>query len=212
MTTTHKSLKAANLGWLWSVVALDAIALVLLAFPGLLTSETLKDFAWVRVLVAGVAPVVVLLLTSLLSADAKAVIVFWRVKETLPGHRAFSVYAPNDSRINIDALRKNVGSFPDDSREQNTLWFKLYKKVESEETVAQAHRHYLLFRDLAAMSLLLAPIATLVLYLSGATTSAAWIAFALLCTQYAATALAGRNNGIRFVTNVLTLHSVKRRA
>lgn len=211
MTTTHRSLKAANLAWLWSLVALDAIALVLLAFPGLLTSETLKDFAWVRVLVAGIAPVVVLLLTSLLSADNKAVIVFWRQKEALPGHRAFSVYATRDPRINVDALRKNIGTFPDDPREQNSLWFKLYKKVESEVTVAQAHRYYLLFRDLAAMSLLLTPIATLTLYLSGATSTTVWTAFALLSTQYAATALAGKNNGVRFVTNVLTLHSVKRR-
>ena len=153
-----------------------------------------------------------MLLTSLLSADAKAAIVFWRLKETLPGHRAFSVYAPRDSRINVDALRKNIGTFPDDAREQNTLWFKLYKKVEFEVTVAQAHRHYLLFRDFAAMSLLLAPLATLALYLSGAASPATWIAFAILCGQYAATALAARNNGIRFVTNVLTLHSVKRRA
>jgi len=84
--------------------------------------------------------------------------------------------------------------------------------VESEVTVAQAHRHYLLFRDLAAMSLLLAPLATLALYLSGAASPSTWIALAILCTQYAATALAARNNGIRFVTNVLTLHSVKRRA
>ncbi len=212
MITAQKPLKVANLGWLWSVVALDTIALVLLAFPGLPTSETLKDFAWVRVLVAGVAPVVVLLLTSLLSADAKAAIVFWRAKETLPRHRAFSIYAASDSRINVDALRKNVGPFPDDPREQNTRWFKLYKKVESEVTVTQAHRHCLLFRDLAAMSLLLAPIATLTLSLSGSASPTAWIAFALLCTQYAATALAGRNNGVRFVTNVLTLHSVKRRA
>lgn len=212
MSNADKTLKSQNLKWLWSVVAVDALALALIASPEILSPASVRSLAWVRLLAAGVAPVVVLLLTSLLSADAKAVIVFWRAKETLPGHRAFSVYAPSDSRINIDALRKNVGSFPDDPREQNTLWFKLYKKVESEVTVAQAHRHYLLFRDLAAMSLLLAPIATLALYLGGAASPATSIAFALLCTQYAATALAGRNNGIRFVTNVLTLHSVKGRA
>lgn len=212
MSNADKTLKSQNLKWLWSVVAIDGLALALITSPEILSPASVRSLAWVRLLAAGVAPVVVLLLTSLLSADVKAVIVFWRVKETLPGHRAFSVYAPSDSRINIDALRKNVGSFPDDPREQNTLWFKLYKKVESEVTVAQAHRHYLLFRDLAAMSLLLAPIAALVLHLSGAASPAAWIAVALLCTQYAATALAGRNNGIRFVTNVLTLHSVKRRA
>jgi len=212
VSNADKTLKSKNLKWLWSVVAVDALALALIASPEILSPASVRSLAWVRLLAACVASVVVLLLTSLLSADAKAVIVFWRVKQTLPGHRAFSVYAPSDSRINIDALRKNVGSFPDDPREQNTLWFKLYKKVESEVTVAQAHRHYLLFRDLAAMSLLLAPIATLALYLGGAASQAASIAFALLCTQYAATALAGRNNGIRFVTNVLTLHSVKRRA
>lgn len=211
MSNPDKSLKSQNLKWLWSVVAIDALSLALIASPEILSPDSVRNLAWVRLLAAGVAPVVVLLLTSLLSADAKAVIVFWRVKETLPGHRAFSVHAPRDSRINIDALRKNVGSFPDDPREQNTLWFKLYKKVESEVAVAQAHRHYLLFRDLAAMSLLLAPLATLALYLSEAASTATWIAFAILFTQYATTAIAARNNGIRFVTNVLTLHSVKRR-
>jgi hypothetical protein len=211
VSNADKTLKSQNLKWLWSVVAVDALALALIASPEILSPASVSSLAWVRLLAAGVAPVVVLLLTSLLSADVKAVIVSWRVKETLPGHRAFSVYAPSDSRINIDALRKNVGSFPDDPREQNTLWFKLYKKVESEVTVAQAHRHYLLFRDLAAMSLLLAPLATLGLYLSGAASTAPWIAFAILCTQCGATAVAARNNGIRFVTNVLTLHSVKRR-
>jgi len=212
VSNADKTLKSQNLKWLWSVVAIDAIGLALIASPEILSSTSVRSLAWVRLLAAGVAPVVVLLLTSLLSADAKAAIVFWRLKETLPGHRAFSVYAPRDSRINVDALRKNIGTFPDDAREQNTLWFKLYKKVEFEVTVAQAHRHYLLFRDFAAMSLLLAPLATLALYLSGAASPATWIAFAILCGQYAATALAARNNGIRFVTNVLTLHSVKRRA
>ena len=212
MSSSDKTLKSKNIKWLWSVVAVDALALALIASPEMLSPANIKGLAWLRLLAAGVAPVVVLLLTSLLSADAKAVIVFWRVKETLPGHRAFSVHAARDSRINVEALRKNVGTFPDEPREQNTLWFKLYKKVESEVTVAQAHRHYLLFRDLAAMSLLLAPLATLALYLSGAASPATWITFGILCTQYAATALAARNNGIRFVTNVLTLHSVKRRA
>ena len=196
---------------MWSVVALDAIVLVLLAFTSLLTAATLKEFAWVRMLVAGIAPVVMLLLTSLLSADAMAVIVFWRVKETLPGHRAFSFYAPKDSRISLDTLRKNIGSFPDDPKEQNTLWLKLYEKVESDVTVAQANCHYLLFRDLAAMSLLLVPIATLAQYLGGAGVTELWITLALLVTQYGATAIAARNSGVRFVTNVLALYSVKRR-
>lgn len=211
MSTPNQSLKAQNVKWLWSVVAADSLALVLIAFPDLLAPNALKDFAWLRALSAGIAPVVVLMLTSLLSSDAKAVLVFWRLTATLPGHRAFSVYAPKDARVNLDALRKNVGTFPEDPREQNTMWYRLYKKVDSEVTVAQAHRHYLLFRDLAAVSLLLAPLSVLLLYFAGASVASSGLALSILVVQYAATAVAARHNGIRFVTNVLALHAVKRR-
>jgi len=204
-------MKAQNVKWLWSVVAADAFALVLIAFPDLVAPDTLKSLEWLRILGAGVAPVVVLMLISLFSSDAKAVLVFWRLTETLPGHRAFSVYAQKDSRIDLTALRKNIGAFPESAREQNTKWYKLYKKVESDVAVAQAHRHYLLFRDLAAISLLLAPVSLLLLYFSGASMASCGIALAVLGVQYAATAVAARNNGVRFVTNVLALHAVKRR-
>jgi len=211
MTTSAKSLKSPNLAWLWGVVAVDAAALALLALPGLLTPAAMREFAWLRVLGAAVAPVVVLLLTSLLSSDAKAVLVFWRLSETLPGHHAFSVYAPKDVRIDLDTLRKNVGEFPVDPKDQNAMWYKLYKKVDSDVTVAQAHRHFLLFRDLATVSLLLAPLSALILFALGADAVMSCIAFALLVVQYVATSVAARNNGERFVTNVLSLHAVTRR-
>lgn len=210
MTTATKSLKAANLAWQWSVVAVDTLVIVLLAFPELLTNGAVKEFAWVRALFAGAAPVIVLLIASLFSSDIKATLVFWRIKETLPGHRAFSVHALCDPRIDLEALRKHVGAFPQAAREQNALWFKLYKKVESEITVAEAHRHYLLFRDLASMSILLIPIAAVALHFTGASGIAALSAAVFLFVQYAATAIAARHSGIGFVTNVLTLHSVKR--
>jgi hypothetical protein len=68
----------------------------------------------------------------------------------------------------------------------------------------------LLFRDLAALSLIAAPCVALLLYVLefgfGVSASAALI----LLTQYSATAVAARNNGMRFVTNVLALHSLKK--
>ena len=211
MSKSEKTLKSNNLKWLWSVVALDSLILVFLASPELMSPAGIKSLAWLRVLAAGVSPVVVLLLTSLLSADAKAVLVFWRLKETLPGHRAFSVFAPNDPRINLDALKKNAGAFPEDAKEQNALWYKLYKKVDSDLTVAQAHRHFLLFRDLAALSLVAAPCVALLLYFLGFGLGISASATLILLIQYSATAVAARNNGIRFVTNVMALHAVKRR-
>ena len=197
MTVQAKPLKSQNLAWLWSVVALDTLALLLVAYPALIGEMTASGIAWFRASISAAAPVIVLLLSSLLSSDAKAILVFWRFRDTLPGHRAFSVHAMKDSRIDMEALRKNVGAFPDAPREQNTTWYRLYKKVESEVIVAQAHRHYLLFRDLAALSLLLAPVASMVLYYLEVRRAVAGGAFAVFLIQYAATTIAARNDGVQ---------------
>jgi hypothetical protein len=42
------SLKAANLGWLWSVAALDAIIAIFIADPNALASLKTSEFAWMR--------------------------------------------------------------------------------------------------------------------------------------------------------------------
>ena len=210
MTASSKPLKVQNLAWLWGVVAADALALLAVAFPTLFGPATVTEYVWLRPTAAAVAPVVVLLLTSLLPSEAKAVLVFWRLRDTLPGHRAFSIHAMKDPRIDMEALRKNVGAFPESPRDQNATWYRLYKKIESEVTVAQAHRHYLLFRDLATLSLLLTPLATLTFYFLGVAPVAVGLAAALLVGQYVATAVAARNNGVRLVTNVLALQLVKR--
>jgi hypothetical protein len=152
------------------------------------------------------APVVVLLLTSLLPADLKAVLVFWRIRNALPGHRAFSVYAPKDPRVDVDRLRAVVGAFPASPREQNALWYRLFKKVDGDPAVAQAHRHFLLFRDLASLSLLLGIIAAGVLYALGGGAASIWLALALFGVQYVATAIAARLHGVALVCNVLALH------
>ena len=211
MAASEKSLKAQNIGWLWGVVVADILVLLAVAFPTLLGQTAIKEYAWVRTSAAAVAPVVVLLLTSLLSADAKAVLVFWRIRDTLPGHRAFSVHALADPRIDIEALRKNVGAFPESPRDQNALWYRLYTKVGGEVAVALTHRHFLLFRDLATLSFLLAVLVPTILYFLDAAMTAIWSALALFAIQYFATAIAARNNGVRMVTNVLSLHSSKRR-
>lgn len=211
MKRTARPLKSQNLVWLCGVTALDVLMLVAITYPGILAEVTESKFAWARLAVSGAAPVLVLLLSSLLSSQAKAVIVFWRLRDALPGHRAFSVHAQSDPRIDLSALRKNAGGFPDGAREQNAAWYRLYKKVENDVVVAQAHRHYLLFRDLAAVSLLLVPVAMGTLFFLHGKTVLAWSSGTLFAVQYAMTALAARHNGVRLVTNVLALHAVKRR-
>src|ERR1700720_3355019 len=99
-------LKAQNARWLWAIMILDAVVLV----PVIVTSGTIDGLSIEKIMTRGVAaaaaPVIVLLLSSLLSADAKAMLVFWRFRNVLLGHRAFSVYAHRDSRINLEGLRQ----------------------------------------------------------------------------------------------------------
>ena len=147
---------------------------------------------------------------ALLPAEWKATLVYWRIKDTLPGHRAFSKHAPSDPRIDLESLRKNVGAFPFEPREQNTAWYKLYKKVASEASVEDGHKSYLLFRDLAAISLLLTVVAPVGVYLLEGGIRAALLLGALMLGQYLLAAIAARNSGTRFVTNVLAIHSAKR--
>ncbi len=208
----QRSIKAANTLWIWSVVAVDALVCVLVAEPAIVTDFQLSKALALRALVIGAAPVLVLMLTSLLSADAKAVLVYWRLSEVLPGHRAFSVHAPKDTRIDLKRLRKHVGPFPDNANEQDKLWFRLYSMVGTEITVVEPHKLYLLFRDIAALSLILIPVALLAMWLSESINiGKAAAVVTLFAIQYLASALAARNNGFRLITSVLSLHSVKKR-
>jgi hypothetical protein len=207
MTVPAKSLKAQNVPWLWSVVVADAVALTLYVTQGQSTQNLSTHYGAVRAIVTAVAPIVVLLLTPLFSADVKTTLVFWRIRHALPGHRAFSVYARRDSRIDLVALKKKIGEFQRSPREQNAKLYGLYKEVESQIAVTQAHRHYLLFRDLAALSLLPVPVAALLVDFLGGSKTAIVVAAGSLIGQYATAAIAARNSGVRLVTNVLALET-----
>ncbi len=163
-----------------------------------------------RALVMVCAPVVVLLLNPLLPSSFKAVLIFWRLHDVLPGHRAFSKYALVDSRIDLAKLKKNVGAFPTDPKEQNSKWYGLFKKVESDPSIQQVHRQFLLLRDLAALSLLLLAAIGLAFAVGAIDSTHASSAALLFLVQYLLSAIGARLQGVGFVTSVLALHSVRR--
>src|SRR5690606_29990989 len=157
-------IEGRNLAWLLATLVLDFLVLLVLAFNTTIEALTPDRVAAIRASLAALLPIPVLLLSSLISANHKASLVFWRLKYPLPGSRAFSVHAPADHRIDLENLKGQVGEFPVDERSQNSTWYRLYKRVESEPSVLDSHKNYLLFRDIAAMSMLLIPIVPIVLY------------------------------------------------
>jgi hypothetical protein len=196
--------------WLVLLAAADVVATFLFVAPELARGVTITELGVGRVLTTTVLPAVILLLVNVLPHEVKSSLVFWKLQDALPGCRAFTKYAPRDQRIDMVALKKNVGAFPSEPAEQNAKWYKLYKQVPSDPTVQDAHRQFLLYRDMAALSLPLIVLVPLALYFGGATRAALWVAAGLFLTQYVLTALSARWSGVRLVCNVLAAHSAKK--
>ncbi|RAS38335.1 hypothetical protein [Paraburkholderia bryophila] len=208
--SSGKSLKARNMVWLVAVGIFDVIVLLVIAFHHPVDDFTADKGMGLRTGLSVFLPVPIVFLSYLLSHSQKAVLVFWRLRNPMPASRAFSVHAQTDSRIDVNSLRKNVGEFPSDERDQNSTWYRLYKQVENEVSVLESHQKYLMFRDIAAMSLLLVPLVALGLFLFGNTASAVVLSAVVFALQYLIASVAARNSGVRFVQNVLCIHATKR--
>jgi hypothetical protein len=202
---TGKSLKVQNLPWLVSLATFD-ILIVAFVYPAT-SSASLSQLSIIRALTALLLPVIVLLITGLLPHDIKASLVYWKYNDVLPGHEAFSKYGLLDTRVDMTALRARIGELPTVPKEQNRLWFKLYKAVENATQVSEAHKMYLLYRDMAAISFLLFLFASIGFYLSSFGLTAVSATAGIFAFQYLISAIAARHSGIRFVTNVLAIQS-----
>jgi len=207
---TDRSLKGMNLKWLVMLAVFDMVVVLLFIAPELINQAEWSQFIINRGLAVTILPVLILLLTGVLSHNAKAIIVYWRVKNPMPGCRAFTDHGPGDARIDMVALKRNVGELPTDPVEQNKKWFRLYKLVSDDKAVIEAHKMYLMYRDMAAMSMLLMILVPIVMYVLGATMSASWIAAACFMLQFIVCCLGARNSGARLVCNVLSVHCTRK--
>jgi len=205
-----RSLKSLNMKWLVMLASLDVLIVLVFVAP-----EFLKDASWstvavMRGLVTALLPVIVLLLTGMLSHETKAKLVYWKVSNPYPGCEAFTRHGPADARIDMVALKKNVGELPIDPAEQNKKWFKLYKMVGDDRAVVEAHKLYLMYRDMAALSLPLVALVPVGLYFVNAPSPTLWMTAALFAIQFVVCCFGARNAGTRFVCNVLSIHSTKK--
>jgi hypothetical protein len=204
---SEKSLKSQNIKWLIALALLDAVVVLLFIAPEVVMQATPTELAIARAAGATFVPVLVLILTSVLPHELKASIVYWRVKDVLPGSRAFDRYGPKDPRVDMRRLEKNIGKLPSDAREQNQKWFALYRLVRNEIGIAGAHKLYLLFRDMAAMSIMFLLAVPACLFVIGGPGRLVSVAAAFFTVQYVLTALSARWSGIRMVCSVLAEHS-----
>lgn len=210
-TAGSPSLKAENGKAIWLLVSADIVAIVLVLTGFAFTQASLSELAqstFVRgLLFAAAGPLVAVFLNDLLPSNAKASIVFWRLKDALPGHRAFSEHAEADPRIDLAALKQKIGEFPQSSRDQNSCWYRLFQKHQSNVIVSDSHKRFLLFRDSSSLTLLILAIAWIASVLAGAPAGLQATVVGGLAVQFLWLAISARNTGIRLVQNVLALEA-----
>ena len=150
-----------------------------------------------------VLPILALVFSGSLSNPIKEFLVFWKVKNRLPGCRAFTKFAISDQRIDIHALKNYLGKLPEEPTEQNRLWYKLYKEVGEDKIIMGSHRDFLLSRDLCSISFLfaLAAIPLGLFFWEDQHIFSVYMIFMVL--QYIIVSVSARNFGNRFVCNVL---------
>lgn len=201
------SIKARYRTRLQAFVALMAL-LVFAAFSGSDVVRAVQARQWsdlvdLKHMLSLALPLATLILDGFVSPDFKAVLVYWKWRNVLPAHEAYTVHGRMDPRVDMASLAEAHGPLPTDLAEQNRHWYKLSKAMESRASVDEAHYAWLITRDLTSLSfaLLVASAVLAAFFRVGG-----WEWVVLVSAQgliYIALSQVAKNKGIRFVTTVL---------
>ncbi|MYK70059.1 MAG: hypothetical protein F4020_11365 [Gammaproteobacteria bacterium] len=211
---TGGSIKSRYRGRLTAFVALVALS-VFVVFSGGDVLRAIVDGKWtelvdIKHLLSLGLPVATLILDGIVTSDFKAALVYWKWRNPLPGHAAFTVHGRADSRVDMNALEAEHGPLPTDPVEQNRLWYKLSKATANRGSVDEAHYAWLLARDLTSLSFALLIVTA---GLAAVLRVGGWEWNALITAQgllYVVLSQVAANKGIRFVTTVLAEAGLQR--
>lgn len=208
--SNQKTLKEQNSKLIWTFFSFNALLFYILAIVPIIKFQ---EFDW-QEFVRGqdvwlmVIPLILFILNGIISSNQKAVITFWRFKNPLPACRAFSHYAQKDDRIDNKILEAKFSPLPKTAKEQNSLWYKIYKLFQEDLIVKKSHKDFLLGRDLSSIALLFFVFGGLLgLFLISDVTKWWFLIFTFF--QYIILAIVAQNHGKRFVCNVLALETSK---
>lgn len=204
-----QSLKQSNLLPLYSLILLNFAFYISVLDSGLIFNAD-----WIGVLQsyenlfpAALALSITGLTNSITPVNVKAQIIFWKIRNALPGSAAFSMHMNNDDRIDPSVLKEKFGCLPEAPRDQNRLWYKLYTQVQNVPPIKQSHKEFLLARDYAVLSIyFFIAFFPLSLY-QFESKIVSGIYGVILILQYFVSRYIAKNSGIRFVKNVLAVQS-----
>jgi hypothetical protein len=218
-----KSLNEQNMPGLLALTGLNLAVFALLAS---IEASKLTEWtkAWALLLPAGIGLAMIRVINGQFNSRQKALLVFWKWKHQYPASEAFTVHVPNDERLaGMTDLAAKLGlpvlpgaagapAGSDAAANQESVWYGIYRSVESAPAVSQANRNFLFTRDYAAISFIMmvllgfagffvvSPLRTAVLYFVG------------LVIQYFLVKHAARNYAIELVTNAIAYKATQKMA
>ena len=153
---------------------------------------------------AALGGLILLVLQEVVPRPVKEALIFFRLRDRLPGCRAFSVIAARDPRVDPVELGVLLPSVPMTGIEQNALWYRWLKAVESDPAISDNHHRFLALRDAAVLLLLLGLATPLFAFLKLQHWHWHWFALSgVFIGAYLVTGFAARNAAIRLVGNVI---------
>ena len=205
--------KNENRKWLISYLLVQSM--VFCFFTGIINfnlaeiDQMLSKFKRAQSFIPLTAAILIIVLEGIFKNAIKEFLVFWRFKNRLPGHRAFSHIGPNDPRIDMTRLALLFpNGMPEDPKRQNYEWYRLYRDARDQPQVFYSQRAFLLTRDLASLTVLLIPLAISGHFLLGTAPYITIYNLLLLLVLFVFMSLSSRNYAERFVANVLADASI----
>lgn len=184
--------------------------LILTIIPDLTTikninfSTYLTDVAFKNGIGLLLSSILSLLLNGIYKSEFKYILVFWKIKNNLPGYRVFNKLAKKDNRFDYNDVIKKYNPLPLEPNLQNKLWYKILKKYPDDEMILQSHRDFLLFRDLTSIVFTLMIVFTIIFVVSKILKINLNILYVFIYVfEYLFLVAITRNKAERFVLNVI---------
>ena len=127
-------------------------------------------------------PIIIFIILGIVPQNLKEIIVFWKIENRLPGCYAFSKYAKNDNRINLNLLKDNG--------------------------ISKTHKDFLLAREWTTVTVLFILLSVPSLYFfTNINVDDLFYYFLFLLIEYVLIRFVTKNHAERLVTNVLAYES-----
>lgn len=202
-------IRAAMIGHILAFAWIAAEPLRLLSMNGRMLAARLEAAAAPGTAAFGLIVVASLLLLGLINPGWRDRIIHWRWHDPLPGCRAFTSIGPLSSHVNMEALEAQYGPLPVAGKEQNQLFYRIYREFREDVGVLDAHGRYLAARDIGTITgLVMVPLPWLAWWASG-NGGRAIVYGMVLFLIYVLCGLAAKNYSWRMIQHVLALASSK---